>query len=124
MTESLLKLLAPYLHLSLSAFDNTKLVVAVINSALEIGDVDTLPASAYEASLISASQSTAERYYLVKWQEEWVVCGKTNSYAANIGALEEGLSVDIDSLRGLTIPVMSMQQVSFMCMENAHFDHC
>lgn len=118
------KQLVPYMKLSLSAFDNAKLVVAVISATLDTHEAGNSAPLTYEASLILGNESKEERYYLVKWQDEWIVCGRTNSYAVSISALEEGISVDIDSLRALTIPVMSMQQVSFMCMENAHFDHC
>lgn len=124
MTESLDSVLAPYTNLSLSAFDNTKLVVALIYSTFDACEAGSSTPSTYEASLAQGNESTDERYYLVRWQAEWIMCGRTNSYAASIRVLKEEVSVDMSSLRELTIPVMSMQQVSFMCMENAHFDHC
>lgn len=124
MTTLLRKQLAPYMKLSLSAFDNAKLVVAVISSTLETCEAGSSTPLTYEASLALGNESKENRYYLVKWQNEWVVCGRTNSYAVSISALEEGTRVDMNSLRKLNIPVMSMQQVSFMCMANAHFDHC
>ncbi|MFT5235104.1 MAG: hypothetical protein ACI8SK_000281 [Shewanella sp.] len=124
MTGSLNQLLAPYINLSLSAFDNAKLVVAVISASLDTSEAELSTLLAYEASLKLESESKAESYYLIKWQDEWAVCGRTNSYAASISIVSLNASVEISALREVNIPVMSMQQVSFMCMENAHFDHC
>lgn len=103
------ELFKAYLGLQLSAFDNLKLVTAVLTEHEQShqcyrGERDGAP------------------WYFVQWQEQVIECGKTNDYAASIALVNKAtpftLSEEID------VPVMSLQQVGYMCMEYAHFDHC
>lgn len=128
MLEQLERLLAPYVDVTLSAFDNLKLVVSVFSAEASAnhssqGSSELRPV-AYEAQ--RKTDTGPEAFYCVKWQGVWIDCGRINNYAANLTPLNEGEEgiIDMASLRELDIPVLTMQQVSFMCMENAHFDHC
>lgn len=127
MTDQLARLLSPYIGVTLSAFDNLKLVVSVLRTEVSANHSTQgspeLPV-AYEAQ--RKTDTGLETFYCVQWQGMWVDCGRTNDYAASLALLscEEESGIDMSSLRELNVPVMTMQQVSFMCMENAHFDHC
>jgi|GEM_PF-1015681 len=127
MPEQLHRLLAPYASVTLSAFENLKLVVSVLTAEISANHstlTSELRPAAYEAQ--RKIDSGLEAFYCVQWQGVWIDCGRTNNYAASLTPLtSEGEKViDMASLRQLDIPVLTMQQVSFMCMENAHFDHC
>ncbi len=128
MSEPLHRLLAPYASVTLSAFDNLKLVVSVLTAEISANhsteEASALRPVAYEAQ--RKTDSGLEAFYCVKWQGVWIDCGRTNNYAASLTPLtSEGEEViDMASLRKLDISALNMQQVSFMCMENAHFDHC
>lgn len=141
------KCLAPYANQTLSAFDNSKLVIAVIHAAFENNSTYLAePPIAYEVALSAGTRVDLENdkshhsaaFYCVKWQSIWMHCGLTNDYSASIQLFfhhekNEGvgdvdfidrLSLDTTILREIKVPVMSLQQVEFMCMEYAHFDHC
>ena len=156
------RLLAPYARESLSAFDNMKLVIAVISADVEKRADDSIKLEsgiAYEVTLyrdnhadIEGDKSEfSEQFYCVKWQRIWINCGLINDYSASIQLLthdgkvqhikEPGPSdgkgehaittgtldimhIETSLLRQVNVPVLSLQQVEFMCMEYAHFDHC
>ncbi|ABV35479.1 conserved hypothetical protein [Shewanella sediminis HAW-EB3] len=128
MHEQLKRLLAPYVGVTLSAFDNLKLVVSVLSAEVSANHSSEEPPElkpvAYEAQ--RKSDVGLEVFYCVKWQGVWIDCGRINDYAASPALLscEEESEIEMSSLRELNVPVMTMQQVSFMCMESAHFDHC
>ncbi|PHQ73591.1 MAG: hypothetical protein COB74_07940 [Shewanella sp.] len=149
-------LLAPYAKESLSAFDNMKLVIAVIAADVEKRSDNSIKlesGTAYEVTLRSGAYSdiedkhteidddngkSCEQFYCVKWQNIWINCGLTNDYSASIQwlthddknehAIGKGtldiMHIETSSLRQVNVPVLSLQQVEFMCMEYAHFDHC
>ncbi|MCJ8303039.1 hypothetical protein [Shewanella sp.] len=155
-------LLAPYAKESLSAFDNMKLVIAVIAADVEKRSYDSIKlesGTAYEVTLyrdnhadIEGDKSEfGEQFYCVKWQNIWIICGLTNDYSASIQLLTHDdkvlhikqsdtsddknehaigkgtldiMHIETSSLRQVNVPVLSLQQVEFMCMEYAHFDHC
>ncbi|WP_041420198.1 hypothetical protein [Shewanella violacea] len=153
------KLVAPYGGESLSAFDNMKLVVAVIAADGKSGSDDSVnhqASIAYEVTPHREDDSetdgdqSKQAFYCVQWQGLWIHCGLTNDYSASIQLLshdgklrpikQSGLSdnnehaigegtlgiIDIEAscLREVNLAVISLQQIEFMCMEYAHFDHC
>ncbi|GGP97454.1 hypothetical protein [Shewanella ulleungensis] len=118
MTTRFNALFDPYLALKLSAFDNMKLVVAVLS---EINDPYQCVEAKMKISSVNASMGSG---YFVRWHDAWLFCGLTNSYSASIVLFTEIELIDMASLTGINIPVMTMQQVGFMCVESAHFDHC
>ncbi len=160
--QQIQSLLAPYVGELLSAFDNMKLVVAVIsaNGMKNVKGLVSLDAGiAYEIILynedyseIEGSKSKdCERYYCVKWQNIWINCGLTNDHSASIELLtydgniqnnnelriSDGSkevttgkrvidinNIEASSSREIHVPILSLQQIEFMCMEYAHFDHC
>ncbi|MBE7214742.1 hypothetical protein MK852_13820 [Shewanella benthica] len=162
-------LLAPYAKESLSAFDNMKLVIAILSAhrLQNLNDsANPEPSIAYEVTLRSGAYSdiedkhteidddnskSCEQFYCVKWQGIWIHCGLTNDYSASIQLLTHAdkvlhikehdtsddknehaigkgtldiMHIETSSLRQVNVPVLSLQQVEFMCMEYAHFDHC
>ena len=118
MTTRFNTLFEPYLALTLSAFDNMKLVVAVLSEINE-------PYQCVEAKMsISPVNTVIGAGYFVCWHDAWIFCGLTNSYCASIVLFTEIERIDMTSLTDIDIPVMTMQQVGFMCVESAHFDHC
>lgn len=115
LSESVASIFTPYLTLNLSAFDNLKLVVAVLTDKGE-------ECHALEAEvLFDGKQQSA---YLVRWKKHFIYCGRTNSYGNQIDEVVDLEAITAESIQVLQPPVLSMQQVEFMCMENAHFDHC
>ncbi|MFT5790501.1 MAG: hypothetical protein ACI8SJ_002630 [Shewanella sp.] len=115
LSESVATIFSPYLQLNLSAFDNLKLVVAVLTEKGE-------ECHALEAEL--AVEGKQESSYLVRWKKHFIYCGRSNSYGNKIDEVADLGVIDAESIVVLQPPVLSMQQVSFMCMENSHFDHC
>ncbi len=115
LSESVASIFTPYQQLNLSAFDNLKLVVAVLTAQDE-------ECHALEAQVtVEAKPETA---YLVRWHKHFIYCGRTNSYGNKIDEVADLAVINPESIVVLQPPVLSMQQVEFMCMENAHFDHC
>jgi hypothetical protein len=111
-------LFSPYLGLRLSAFDNMKLIAAVLADATESYEC-------VEADLQNEDNSPLlQSGYFVCWQQVWLFCGVTNDYHAAITLFTPVERINIASISVKVVPVMTMQQVSFMCIESAHFDHC
>ncbi|AQS37796.1 hypothetical protein Sps_02644 [Shewanella psychrophila] len=165
--ELVQSLLAPYARESLSAFDNMKLVIAVISASAKRSNEPQQEAIAYEVTPNMNEQSDnaddtlvqSRQFYCVRWKNLWLDCGLTNDYSASIQLLthdgqgikvqeikvqeikEAGtsevrdvhataedtlapLNIETSLLREINVPVLSLQQIEFMCMEYAHFDHC
>ena len=115
LSESVASIFTPYLTLNLSGFDNLKLVVAVLTAQGE--ECHALEA---EITVDGKPQSA----YLVRWHKHFIYCGRTNSYGNALDEVADLESITPESIEVLQVPVLSMQQLEFMCMENAHFDHC
>ncbi|MDB2386420.1 hypothetical protein N9W21_03660 [Shewanella sp.] len=115
LSRAVAQIFSPYQSLNLSAFDNLKLVVAVLSN------------NAQECHALSADVSIGGKLtsaYLVRWGKHFIYCGRCNAYSSKIDEVTHLETIDPESITVLQPPVLSMQQVSFMCMENAHFDHC
>lgn len=115
LSDSVASIFTPYLTLNLPAFDNLRLVVAVLSNRGE-------ECHALEAEVNFDDKQ--QRAYLVRWKKHFIYCGRTNSYGNTIDEVADLESITPDSIEVLQVPVISMQQLEFMCMENAHFDHC
>ncbi|ABV86107.1 hypothetical protein [Shewanella pealeana] len=115
LSQSVAALFAPYLTLNLSGFDNLKLVVAVLT---EQGK----ECHALEAEI--TFEGKLQRAYLVRWNKHFIYCGRTNSYGNPLDEVADLESINPETIKVLQPPVLSMQQLEFMCMDNAHFDHC
>ncbi|WP_434930407.1 hypothetical protein ACRWQM_14235 [Shewanella sp. HL-SH5] len=132
------ELFAPYLGLRLSAFDNAKLVVAVLAQ-------HQYKYHAAEIILITNNTVHSTPRYAIKWlglsdnQESdgcdnecheidycWIDCGKINQYEVGFSLIDpiDVQSSNIQVVNTITVPIMTMQQIGFMCVESAHFDHC
>ncbi|NKF51353.1 hypothetical protein G3R49_12375 [Shewanella sp. WXL01] len=123
------KLFAPYLDLTLSAFDNAKLVASVLTEAGETFQVmeaelvmGSVASSANNTTIGDESETESKRYYLVRWQQTHIVCGLINAYQASLRLIADDEVVQASQL--IEVPILNMQQLQFMCMESAHFDHC
>jgi hypothetical protein len=111
-------LFSPYLDLRLSAFDNMKLIAAVLTDATELYEC-------VEADLQNPDDPQLQQSgYFVRWQDMWLFCGVTNNYQAAITLFTDVERINLASISVKVVPVMTMQQVSFMCIESSHFDHC
>ncbi|MEM5504073.1 hypothetical protein WNY81_04390 [Shewanella frigidimarina] len=111
-------LFSPYLGLRLSAFDNMKLIAAVLADATEL--YECVEADVQNPDNPQLQQSG----YFVRWQDMWLFCGVTNNYQAGITLFTDVERINLASISVKVVPVMTMQQVSFMCIESSHFDHC
>ena len=109
-------LLQPYDNLSLSAFDNMKLIRALLNEQGQGCDCFELPR-------IKDGSETRNGYF-VNWQGNWIDCGWTNDYSAKIELVSSPSQQAIKAVREVAVPTLTLQQISFMCMEYSHFDHC
>ena len=105
-------LFSAFNHLQLSAYDNTKLVVAVLSESEQN----------FSCHEIRLESSHGVLYYAVNWLGGWIVCGQINQYQVSLALCDNPSAVKVVSQ--IDVPVMSMQQVGFMCVESAHFDHC
>ncbi|MEZ9234875.1 hypothetical protein [Shewanella sp. 10N.286.52.A9] len=115
------QLFQPYLHLRLSAYDNAKIVVAVLASQNKTYRVVECVSSAQ----LDTEQAVSQHgHYLVETDFGNIGCGRANGYQEAIQLIDALQDVDLSSARELTVPVLNMQQVAFMCVETAHFDHC
>ncbi|AZG74536.1 hypothetical protein [Shewanella livingstonensis] len=111
-------LFSPYCHLRLSAFDNMKLIAAVLADATESYEC-------VEADVQGEQNPQLQQAgYFVRWNDMWLFCGVTNDYHAAITMFTQVERINLTSISVKEVPVMSMQQVSFMCIESSHFDHC
>ena len=120
LTPQFSDLFAPYLALRLSAFENLKVVVGVLAAS-------HFECEAFEINKVSDGSLDSENsqsIYAVKWQGNWIVCGRSNGYQEPITLSQNDSLFDIDSARMMNVPILSLQQISFMCVETAHFDHC
>ncbi|WP_144210863.1 hypothetical protein [Shewanella donghaensis] len=111
------ELFTPYLSLRLSAFENLKIVVGVLAA-------NDLACEAFELNKLPITSGNAQSVYAVKWQNQWVLCGRSNGYQEQIALSTDNNLLDTDNGRLMNVPVLSLQQISFMCVETAHFDHC
>lgn len=109
-------LLQAYEKLSLSAFDNMKLIRALLSEQGESCECFELPRTKEGCETCNG--------YFVHWQNNWFDCGWTNDYSASIELVTEPSSQAIQLAREVAVPILTLQQVSFMCMEYSHFDHC
>ncbi|WP_076416185.1 hypothetical protein [Shewanella sp. UCD-KL12] len=140
--DNLQRDLKRYAEVSLSSFDNLKLVFALVSSSSatnKIQEQEERPL-AYEASPFGPSEQTQSNLdetnelnqpiYCIKWLGHWIHCGNTASYAAKVQVLDASeQSTEIDRieksrLREIDVPVLTLQQIEFICMDHAHFDHC
>ncbi|MGX9460003.1 hypothetical protein ACWXWU_02010 [Shewanella sp. A14] len=118
MSTNFEALFSPYLDLRLSAFDNMKLVVAVLADAAQLYEC-------VEVDLQNPDNPQLQQTgYFVRWQDMWLFCGVTNNYHAAITLFTDIERINLASICVKEVPVMTMQQVSFMCIESSHFDHC
>lgn len=95
-------------QLQLSAWDNVRYLVSVL--ALQ-GE----PTQVYEVTL------EGKLHYLVNGLGVNFDCGRCNSYQTPIALLTV---TDINPNRTLDIAPLSAEQINYLCMETAHFDHC
>ncbi|MCL1065942.1 hypothetical protein L2735_03855 [Shewanella olleyana] len=102
----------PYLHLRLGAFENMKIVAGVLSS------MDKTYAT-FEVVL-----ATEKPIYIVDTEFGVISCGRTNGYEEAIKLLVDEKKIDLSEARTVNVPVLSLQQISFMCVETSHFDHC
>ncbi|WP_153916276.1 hypothetical protein [Shewanella sp. TC10] len=102
----------PYLHLRLGAFENMKIVAGVLSSMDKTY-------STFEIEL-----ANEKPIYVVDTEFGVVSCGRTNGYEEAIRLLEGEKKIDLSQARAVNVPVLSLQQISFMCVETSHFDHC
>ncbi|MCW3173196.1 hypothetical protein [Shewanella subflava] len=110
-------LFKPYFELRLSAFDNAKLVVSVLAANAQ-------PFLAAEIILQTDDATTSIKHYGVKWLDYWIDCGQLNQYQVGLRLVDDTDKPSLDMIDEIKVPVMTMQQVGFMCIESAHFDHC
>ncbi len=115
MSPFISQLLTPYRDISLSAFDNVKLLQALLVEQAE-------SCECFELSPTDGSESRT--FYCIKWQNSWFDCGWNNDYSATISSMETPTSAQLNQARKLEVPLLTTQQISFMCMQYNHFDHC
>ncbi len=125
----------PYLHLRLAAFENLKIVVGVLAalekhySAFEIELNPQLFISQVEDKSSSSAEGKSplnlKPYYIVETEFGNIVCGRTNGYEEAIKLIATDADpIDLSSGKSVNVPILSLQQISFMCVETSHFDHC
>ncbi len=109
------QLLAPYRDISLSAFDNLKLLQALLAEQQQ-------RCECYELS--KRDGEDMRTFYCIKWQQTWLDCGWSNDYSAAISPMVQPSAEQLKQARSVEVPLLTQQQLSFMCMQYSHFDHC
>ncbi|MFQ6370757.1 hypothetical protein [Shewanella sp. YIC-542] len=104
-------LLASSKTLRLSAFDMARWLVSLL--ALQQQKYQVVEAQV---------EGKAGRRFLVQALDVTFDCGRTNNYHSQLALLAQDAPVT-DSQPVAVIP-LPPQQLAFMCMESAHFDHC
>ncbi|CAM3948421.1 hypothetical protein [Shewanella aquimarina] len=107
----LAELLTSYEGVSLSALDNLKLLAALAAQA-EFG-CECLELSDEPRAI-----------YVANWDGHWFDCGFSNAYSAEIRPMVRPSEARLATARRVEVPLLNAQQLSFMCMQYAHFDHC
>ncbi|MCG9747641.1 hypothetical protein [Shewanella sp. Isolate8] len=107
----LAELVEPYAGVTLSALDNLKLLAALAAQA-ELG-CECLELSDEPRAI-----------YVANWDGHWFDCGFSNAYSAEIRPMAGPSEARLATARRVEVPLLNAQQLSFMCMQYAHFDHC
>lgn len=115
MTLSIGELLSPYADIRLSSFDNMKLIKALLAEQGEVCEC---------VELTREGEKGTRQFYAVKWHHVWLDCGWSNDYSAAISLMTEPAMYQRQEAQTVNVPQMTLQQISFMCMEYSHFDHC
>jgi len=108
-------LLAAYAGVTLSAWDNLRLVLSECSH-------HGFEAKGFEVEF--AADSNLSRYYWVQIGDIWLDCGRTNAYSAAIKQLTDEQVSCINAKQSLACAILSQEQLGLLCMQNAHFDHC
>ena len=111
MPLQLIELLEPFTSVQLSAFDNLKLLTALATQAEQKCECVEL-------------KRDGRAFYAVHWQDCWLDCGYSNDYAVKVVPMYAPNEQMLAEVRKVEVPVLNTQQLSFMCMEYSHFDHC
>lgn len=115
--SSLIKLLEPYLGVTLAAYDNAKLIYSVLtNLGVEV--------SGYEASHCFSQLEPRKSIYCLHCMEQWINCGRSNSYAAQISVMNIEEVEGLADKKEISLPILGEQQINALMMQYAHFDHC
>ncbi|MCG9695719.1 hypothetical protein [Shewanella sp. Isolate11] len=109
------QLLAPYRQLNLSAFDNMKLLKGLLAEQQQ-------PCQCFELQRQYEQQSRG--YYCIEWQQTWIDCGWSNDYSASFSTMDAPSELQVSQAKEVEVPLLTLQQLSFMCMQYSHFDHC
>ncbi len=107
----LAELFEPYAGVSLSALDNLKLLKALADQA-------ALSCACLELC------GEPRAVYVAKWDHGWFDCGFSNAYSAEIRPMAQPSEAQLATANKVEVPLLNAQQLSFMCMQYAHFDHC
>ncbi|MCG9713459.1 hypothetical protein L1D29_11610 [Shewanella insulae] len=107
----LAELLSPYAGVTLSALDNLKLLKAL--AALAGLSCECLELSDKPRAI-----------YVANWDGHWFDCGFSNAYSAEIRPMAPPPEAQLATANQVEVPLLNAQQLSFMCMQYAHFDHC
>lgn len=108
-------LLAAYAGVTLSAWDNLRLV---LSECAHHG----CEAKGFEVEFLSDPGQTL--HYGVQVGNIWLDCGRTNAYSAAITLLTDEQVSCINAKQPLECAILSQEQLGLLCMQNAHFDHC
>ncbi len=111
------ELLESYANLSLSAYDNIKLLSSVLR-------LQNIPVVCYQASLSSDESQTESKIYCIESQGAWLHCGVTNDYCAKVALMCPKTINGLSQLTEVDLPLLGEQQIAAMMMQYAHFDHC
>ncbi|QYK13662.1 hypothetical protein K0I63_03860 [Shewanella rhizosphaerae] len=107
----LAELFEPYAGVSLSALDNFKLLKALADQA-------ALNCECLELS------GEPRAIYVANCDGHWFDCGFSNAYSAEIRPMTQPSEAQLATANKVEVPLLNAQQLSFMCMQYAHFDHC
>lgn len=105
-------LLMAYGKANLSAWDNLRVLLS--ESALQ----------QFQAKGFEVDCGDSRSHYWVQLDDCWLDCGRTNAYNADIVCVAD------DDIRRAKIiglqecALLSSAQITLLCMQNAHFDHC
>lgn len=125
-TESILsRLIELYADIMLSPRDNLKLVKSLLIDAQKRRKLGDNPILAFEIE----ADSSSGKQFIIEFDGFIINCG---SDSAPFSPLQLRRAAPLDEDDGaaeigrtrVEVETLSMEQVSYLCMQYAHFDHC
>ncbi|QYJ80667.1 hypothetical protein K0H61_14155 [Shewanella acanthi] len=110
--KTVTQLLVKYAEVNLSAWDNLRVLLS------------ELALNGFQAEGFEVSFTEAKPHYWLTCAGVWLDCGRTNAYLAQIELLNDSQVRLAQGMKQQECALLSDEQITLLCMQNSHFDHC